>query len=70
VRLERIDIISYYDIGGQNKIYKGKMTQVNGHMGKSETTDVILKTAQIDKNTRFGLYLQSENDIIQQLSDV
>ena len=70
VRIERIELISYYDLGGQNKIYKGKMVQVNQITGQNVTTDVILKTAQTDKNSRFSSYLESENNIILQLSDV
>ena len=45
VRIESLELISYYDLGGQNKIYKGKMVQVNQITGQNVTTDVILKTA-------------------------
>ena len=46
-----IRVVSFYDQGGQNKIFKGKMTIEGTFISKSD--DVILKTAQIDKNKRF-----------------
>lgn len=40
-----IRILKFHDIGGQNKIYTGKMTQINPEDGQETTMDVILKTA-------------------------
>ena len=64
-----IEIVSYYDIGGQNKIYKGRRSVINPETNEETKMDVILKTAQMDKNQRFLLYLESENNIIQQLEE-
>lgn len=45
VKNVQINILKFHDIGGQNKIYTGKMTQYNPEDGQETTMDVILKTA-------------------------
>ena len=50
VKNAEIEIVSYYDIGGQNKIYKGRRSVINPETNEETKMDVILKTAQMDKN--------------------
>ena len=40
VSQESIELTGFYDMGGQNKIYKGKMTDKDGKI-----TEIITKTA-------------------------
>ena len=55
---KNITITGFYDQGGQNKIYRGKMTFMDPVEGGAEkTVEVICKTAQIEKNPKFATYL-------------
>jgi hypothetical protein len=42
---KKITLTGFYDQGGQNKIYRGKMTVMDSVEGVEKTIEVICKTA-------------------------
>jgi serine/threonine protein kinase len=62
-----ITIKSFFDLGGQNKIYRGVLKEKGVEGGVQ--MEVILKTAQIDKNQRFQAYLAMEQQIYDKLKN-